>query len=160
MPLPSLLGAPDSGIDSAAHIIQTALTPVFLLSGIGTLLGVYNTRLARVADQLEHATELLEGAQDDDGQRRFERHRRRYARRAVVLDASVAFGAVGGAATCGSVFFLFYGSLRGSEIAGRLLGLFGLALGCTIVSLVAFLVDSLLAWHGLRREGPLPRVAK
>ncbi len=150
----------DGGIDTAAHIIQTALTPVFLLSGIGTLLGVYNTRLARVADQLERATDLLEKSEEDQEQRRLERHRVRYARRAVVLDASVMFGAVGGAATCGSVFFLFYGSLKGAEIAGRLLGLFGLALGCTIASLVAFLVDSLLAWHGLRREGPLPKAVR
>ena len=37
-------------LDSIAHVIQMALTPVFLLSGIGTLLNVFNTRLARVSD--------------------------------------------------------------------------------------------------------------
>ena len=110
-----------------------------------------------MADQLEQAADLVKQSDDPEQLRRLERHRVRLARRAVVLDATVAFGAVGGAATCGSVFFLFYGSLKGAEIAGRLLSLFGVALGCTIVSLMAFLIDSLLAWHGLRREGPLPR---
>jgi hypothetical protein len=43
-PLPSVDLA--DAVDSIAHIIQVALTPVFLLSGIGTLLNVFNTRLA------------------------------------------------------------------------------------------------------------------
>jgi len=37
---------------SAAQLIQVALTPVFLLSGTGILLGLFNTRLARVADEM------------------------------------------------------------------------------------------------------------
>src|SRR5271157_2958696 len=39
-------------VDSVAHVIQVALTPVFLLSGIASLLGVLSTRLARVADRV------------------------------------------------------------------------------------------------------------
>ena len=35
-------------VDSVAHVIQVALTPVFLLSGIASLLSVLSTRLARV----------------------------------------------------------------------------------------------------------------
>ena len=31
-----------SGLDTIAHIIQVALTPVFLLSGIATLLNVFS----------------------------------------------------------------------------------------------------------------------
>ena len=38
---------------SAAHVIQTALTPVFLLAGLATLFNVFSTRLARVADRAE-----------------------------------------------------------------------------------------------------------
>ena len=56
-----LLGLdPGEAVDSVAHIVQVALTPVFLLSGIGTLLNVFNTRLSRVSDHREHATELLQ----------------------------------------------------------------------------------------------------
>src|SRR3954471_13485998 len=55
-----------TGVDTVAHIIQAALTPVFLLSGIATLLNVFSTRLVRVADQVEvvgHALALADTAE-------------------------------------------------------------------------------------------------
>ena len=45
-----------SAFESIAHIIQVELTPVFLLSGIATLLNVFATRLARVGDKAETIT--------------------------------------------------------------------------------------------------------
>src|SRR5437868_10145669 len=48
-----------SALDPVAHIIQVALTPVFLLSGIATLLNVFSTRLARVADQVQGSASRL-----------------------------------------------------------------------------------------------------
>jgi cell division protein FtsB len=47
-------------VESVAHVIQMALTPVFLLSGIASLLGVLSTRLARVADRVDALAEQLE----------------------------------------------------------------------------------------------------
>ena len=38
-------------LDNIAHVIQVALTPVFLLSGIGALLNVVRTRLAPLIPQ-------------------------------------------------------------------------------------------------------------
>jgi hypothetical protein len=43
-------------LDLVAHVIQVALTPIFLLSGIATLLNVFSTRLARVADRVDQIT--------------------------------------------------------------------------------------------------------
>jgi hypothetical protein len=40
----------NASIDSTAHIVQVALTPIFLLTGAGTLRNVFNARLARVSD--------------------------------------------------------------------------------------------------------------
>ena len=57
----------DSALDIIAHIIQVALTPVFLLSGIATLLNVFSTRLARVADRVETVTKAFEGADEHQG---------------------------------------------------------------------------------------------
>ncbi|MFD0937703.1 DUF2721 domain-containing protein, partial [Methylobacterium trifolii] len=51
-------------LDVTAHVIQVALTPVFLLSGIATLLNVFGARLARVADQADRLSGLLAGAAD------------------------------------------------------------------------------------------------
>ena len=46
-------------VESVAHVIQVALTPVFLLSGIASLLGVLSTRLARVADRVDALADQL-----------------------------------------------------------------------------------------------------
>ena len=51
---------PDSPLDLVAHVIQVALTPIFLLSGIATLLNVFATRLARVADLVVQITKAME----------------------------------------------------------------------------------------------------
>jgi hypothetical protein len=152
-----LLGLePADAVASIAHIIQVALTPVFLLSGIGTLLNVFNTRLSRVSDHTEHATDLLNSEEDEVKRVRLYQHLARLQRRRFVLDAAVVLGAVGGSATCGAAFVLFLGGLRDTAIATWLSVLFGVALGCTVGSLMAFLVDSVLAWHGVHRDGPLP----
>jgi hypothetical protein len=147
---------PGDAVDSIAHIVQVALTPVFLLSGIGTLLNVFNTRLSRVSDHRAYVTTLLRGETDADQQTWLRAHLLRLRRRTLVLDASVVLGAIGGASTCGAAFVLFVGSMRDTAIATWLYALFGLALGCTACALIAFLADSVLAWHGLRREGSLP----
>ena len=147
---------PAGGVDSIAHVIQVALTPVFLLSGIGTLLNVFNTRLARVSDHTENAADLLRTEQDAAKRRKLYLHLRRLQRRRLALDAAVMCCATGGAATCGAAFVLFLGGMRDAAIASWLFALFGVALGCTVIALVAFLVDTVLGWHGIHREGPLP----
>jgi hypothetical protein len=149
--------SPVGTIDNVAHVIQVALTPVFLLSGIGTLLNLFNTRQGRVSDHTEHAAELLVAETDEAKSRSLVAHIRRLKQRRLVLDISLILGATGAAATCGAAFVLFLGGLRDTEIAFWLFALFGIALGCTVAALMAFLADSLLAWHGLHREGPLPR---
>ena len=147
-------------VNDAAHLIQTALTPVFMLSAIGTLLIVFNTRLSRVSDHMTHLNEILTEDLDAGKERHRRAHLRRLVRRIAMLDASIALGALAGASTCGAALVLFVGSIRASAVEGWLIGLFALALVCTVASLVTFMGDSLLAWHGLRREGPLPRSAE
>jgi uncharacterized membrane protein len=158
----SLPFMPDAGesLDTVAHIIQVALTPVFLLSAIGTLLNVFNMRLSRVSDHREHATEMLRAATEEADKARLRAHLRRLAHRTLMLDASVVLGATGAASTCGAAFVLFLGSLRSAAIISWLFVLFGAALACAVGALMAFLADTLLAWHGLRREGPLPHVKR
>ena len=144
-------------LDSLAHIIQTALTPVFLLSGIGTLINVFNTRLARVSDHVEHLTGLLNNPDSSCDATRALRHLARLSRRRLALDAAVILGALAGAFTCAAAFALFLVTLRDAAGGTLLLWLFGGALGCTIAALLFFLTDTVLAWHGLRMDGPMPR---
>ena len=149
-------GLPDTDPQRVSRIIQTALTPIFFLSGIGTLLNVVNQRLSRVSDHYSHVADLLKGDKQPEDLTGLLRHLARLAQRRVALDISVACLALGGAGTCGAAFALFLVTLRDAATGSILLWLFGSALAFTIAALVAFLVDTVLAWHGLRIDGPLP----
>jgi cytochrome c biogenesis protein CcdA len=137
-------------VDNVAHVIQVALTPVFLLSGIASLLGVLSTRLARVADRVDALAEQLEAAGPVDSRRL--RLRLAYLRRrSHVLDVAVMMGTLGGVATSCAGLFLFVGTLR-DRPGVALFVAFGLALLFTMGALVAFLIEMLLASRGLRDQ--------
>lgn len=140
-----------NSVDEVAHVIQVALTPVFLLSGIASLLGVFSTRLARVADRVHAVSDKIEGATPD---RRAELQRRLVflQRRSHLLDAAVILSAVGGAATCMAAVLLFVGTLRNGAVVTLLLAAFGFALLCTVIALAMFLIEMLMASRGIRDQ--------
>ena len=143
-------------LNDIAHTIQVALTPVFLISGIGTLLNVFNTRLARVSDHSEHLNDLITSETNAKARHQLARQLARLRQRTAALDLAVASGAVGAGMTCAAAFALFVTSARDAGGGTVLLLLFGAALLFTVLALAAFVVDSVLAWHGLRKEGPMP----
>jgi Protein of unknown function (DUF2721) len=151
--MPGLLANPNSALDLVAHVIQVALTPVFLLSGIATLLNVFSTRLARVADMI---TKAAEGGEKDDPAAVNARlaHLRR---RSLALDAAVVLAATGGAATCISVLTLFVGALQEATVAWILFTTFGLAVVCTIGAIAAFAVEMLMAGNVMRATAAAER---
>src|SRR5258708_23357764 len=100
-----------SDLDTVAHIIQVALTPVFLLSGIATLLNVFSTRLARVADRVDAVGKALESA-DPDQAKVLAAQLAYLHRRSLALDLAALLGAAGGAGTCGLVLALFCATPR------------------------------------------------
>ena len=142
---------PDTPLDLVAHVIQVALTPIFLLSGIATLLNVFATRLARVADLVVQITKAMEEADPDESED-FARQLLRLRWRSIALDAAVLLGAVAAASTCASVFTLFVGALRNSTVASVLVTTFGLAIVCTISAIGAFTIEMMMAGSGVRAE--------
>ena len=110
-------------LDSIAHVIQVALTPVFLLSGIAALLNVFNTRLARVSDHVSHTADLLAADPQGEDAALMRSHIRRLRRRVLALDAAIVLAALGGATTCGAAFTLFVGATRNANTALVLLPL-------------------------------------
>ena len=148
--MPSLLN-PDVPLDLVAHVIQVALTPIFLLSGIATLMNVFSTRLARVADLVAQITKAMEQTDAEEGAD-LARQLLRLRTRSILLDAAVVLGAIAAAATCTSVFTLFVGALRDSTVAAVLFSTFGLAIVCTISAIAAFTVETMMAGSGVRAE--------
>jgi type IV secretory pathway VirB6-like protein len=151
--MPGLLANPNSTLDLVAHVIQVALTPVFLLSGIATLMNVFSTRLARVADLIAKVAENGEKGDPAVVNARLAHLRRR----SLALDAAVVLAAFGGAATCISVLTLFVGALKDATVASVLFTTFGLAVLCTIGAIAAFTVEMLLAGSGMRATAAAER---
>ena len=136
-------------LGSVVHIIQVALAPVFLLSGIATLLNVFSTRFARVADQVDAAAKALDGA--DAGEAAvLARSLRHLHRRSLALDWAVALAAAGGASICATVLALFVGETGGLAVATILLATFGLAIACTLAAIGCFTAEMLMASKHVR----------
>ena len=147
---------PDSdatSLDAIVRVIQSSLTPIFLLTAIASLLGVFNTRLARISDQVKTLAERATAAETDGAARATVERRLFYLRRrSHMLDAAVILGALSGACTCGTVLALFLGLLRARATVGLLFFLFGIAILCTIGALAAFLTEVLWASRGVRAD--------
>ena len=130
-------------LGSAAHVVQLALTPIFLLTGLASLLNVFTTRLGRVADRVDRLTEV---AAD---------HRRQLARlrlRSFVLDAAVLLAALSGGLTCCAALTLFLGALRDAATGAWLFAFFGSALGCAVLALLAFSIETILSGKAVREQ--------
>lgn len=140
---------PSAALNSVVHIIQVALAPVFLLSGIAALLNVFSTRLARVADQVDAAAKELDSA-DADHAVLLARRLQHLRWRSLALDAAVALAAGGGTLTCVTVLALFLGETGGFMIASTLFISFGLAIACTLGAIAAYTVEMLLASRHVR----------
>jgi len=140
-----------AALGSVVHIIQVSLTPVFLLSGVATLLNVFSTRLARVADQVDTAAKQMETA-DAETAALLSLRLTHLHRRSLALDAAVALGAMAGASTCATVLALFVGESIGVGIAAMLLVTFGLAIACTLAAIAAYATEMLMASKRVRAE--------
>jgi hypothetical protein len=131
-------------LEGAAHVVQLALTPVFLLTGTATLLGVFAARLARVADRVnELSKETVEAGRDE--------MLALLRRRSRVLDVAVVLSALAGGLTCVTVLVLFLGEVLGTAAANFLFLSFGGAIVLTMASLAAFVTEMLLAARGVRQ---------
>jgi hypothetical protein len=138
-----------AALDSVVHIIQVALAPVFLLSGIAALLNVFSARLARVADQVDAAAKAVDTA-DADQAALLALRLQHLRRRSQALDVAVALGAAGGTLTCVTVLALFLGETGGFAMARTLFISFGLAIACTLGAIGGYTVEMLLASRHVR----------
>jgi hypothetical protein len=146
-------------LEAVAHVIQLALTPVFLLSGLAALLGVFSTRLGRVADQVDAVSLRLEGAPEGPDSPLYRLQLSDLRARSHALDVAVILGALGGVATSSAILALFLGALRYPGAARLLFVLFGVAVLCTIGALAVFCYEMLLASRGLRARAERHEVA-
>jgi hypothetical protein len=128
-------------LDSAAHIVQLALTPIFLLAGIASLLNVFTVRLGRIGDRAHRL-------KHESGGDRAELQRLRL--RSRILDIAVLLAASSGALTCCAALIMFLGALQNVAWGAVLFTAFGAALACAIGALTAFSVETILSGRTVR----------
>src|SRR4029450_1687605 len=131
-----------------AHLIQSAVAPVFLLSGVGVTLGVLTGRLARIIDRARYLEEQLgrpgvhaEGIHDS---------LRMLARRAKYTNGAIALGAAAALFVSLVVMALFASAFLATDLSAAIAILFVAAMICLTGAFGSFLVECRLATQILR----------
>ncbi len=130
------------------HLIQSAVAPVFLLSGVGVTLGVLTNRLARIVDRgRKLEDDLLKHTASAD-----EVHEslRVLGRRAHYINTAIALCAISALLVALVVVTLFASEFVRVNLSLAIAILFILAMMCLVASFVAFLVEVRLATASLR----------
>jgi hypothetical protein len=125
-------------IDEIAHLIQLSVAPVFLLTGVGTLLNVLSGRLARIIDRarvLEQRLDTPDPAHNEiiGNELRVLEKRGRLIYHAIKLSTTSAL------LVCFLIAVLFASSMLHHSTRLIISGLFIAAMLASIVSLTLFL---------------------
>lgn len=132
-----------------AHVIQLALAPVFLLSGVGIFLTVLTNRLARIVDRARKVEAIASTAAAVN----LPQHKedlRILARRAQLINRAVTLSTISALLVALVVATLFLSAVLEVPLSGAIATMFILAMLSLIVGLVMFLREVFLAIKALR----------
>lgn len=138
----------DQTITDISHVIQLSVAPVFLLTSIGTILGVLSARLARIVDRARALNEQLETAWEDRVPR-IHAEMRTLAQRRRLVNLAITFGTTAALLVCVSIATVFLGAVLTASVALVVASLFILAMAAFVAALVYFLREVLLAVRSL-----------
>lgn len=133
-------------IPTVAHVIQLAVAPVFLLTGIGAILSVLSSRLARVIDRYRVLSQMK-------GEERalHAEEMRHLLSRSKWIHWAITLCTVCALLVCIVIAALFIGSELGRDPSWLIAGLFTVAMLTLIAGLVCFLREIALAMSVLTR---------
>ncbi len=138
----------DQTISDISHVIQLSVAPVFLLTSIGTILGVLSTRLARIVDRARALTERP-GAPLGGRTEAVQAEMRILGRRRRLVNLALSSGTTAALLVCVSIATVFLGAVVKANVALPVASLFILAMAAFVAALVFFLREVLLAARSL-----------
>src|SRR6266853_5079142 len=100
---------PETQISAIAHVIQLAIAPVFLISGVATLLSVLANRLGRIVDRARLLEAKL-GLPDEAKRAPMLEELSRLSRRARFVNLAITFGTICALLICVTIATLFTGT--------------------------------------------------
>ncbi|MHB1175998.1 MAG: DUF2721 domain-containing protein [Sulfuriferula sp.] len=137
-----------TSITTVAHVIQLSVGPVFLLTGIGAMLSVLTSRLARVVDRFR----TLNNTKDEE-RVEYEREMARLLSRARWIHWAISLCTVSALLICIVIAALFVGSEMNIDPSNAIPILFILAMLALISGLLCFLREISLAAGLIEKYG-------
>ena len=131
-----------------AHLIQSSVAPVFLLSGVAATLGVLTNRLSRIVDRARAIELQLEGHPGEA--RQLHGDLTVLARRANYINVAISLSTIAALLVALVVVTLFANAFLGSELAVVIALLFVGAMVCLSAAYVAFFIEVRVAVAALR----------
>lgn len=136
--------------DRFVDVIQLAITPVIMLSGIGALMITLTNRMGRVVDRTRALAGHLRDA-DVSNRPHLETQLEILWRRAKLVRLSVTFAGLSMLLSCVLVVAIFVDAIRES-FGVELVVIFAASIVCVILALVAFLRDIWMSLWALKLE--------
>jgi hypothetical protein len=131
-------------LGDVSHIIQLAIAPVFLLTGVGTNLMVLTNRLARIIDRSRILEERLPKASDAD-QADYRTELQTLYNRAHLINRAITLSTSCALLVCLVIAALFVGDALDLALAKLIAGLFVFAMLALIGSFVYLLREIFIA---------------
>jgi len=145
--------------DEIAHIIQLSVAPVFLLTGVATLLNVLSGRLARIVDRARILESRL-GTGDETQEGASVNELRILERRGKLIYRAITLSTTSALMVCLVIASLFASSMLHYATRVVVSGMFVAAMLSSIISLILFLREVFLAIEtfeiGLSTKRPEP----
>ena len=138
-----------STLPNLAHTIQLALAPVFLLTGIGSILNMLTGRLTRIVDRARRI-EADFTPRDHPAHRRQVTELRLLDRRMKIVNTAIFLATASAVALCTVVAVMFLAELAGFGFARTLALVFASSLLLLIAALVLFLVEVRVAVRAIQ----------
>lgn len=133
-------------IGDIGHIIQLAIAPVFLLTGVCTNLMVLTNRLARIIDR----SRVLEDRLDVGYSDLYLNELDTLYRRSHLINFSITLATACGLLICLLISMLFLGDITNIALDKYIAGMFVAALICLIGSFVYLLREIFIASSAMR----------
>ena len=143
---------PPEAVGDLAHLLQTSISPIALISGVGLLLLSMTNRLSRVIDRSRSLSANLRASIDEASAARERAQLAVLGRRARLLWTSIASVMVTVLCACTMVLLLTAMAFLQINLRGAVVSLFFVALLALLVSAVVFFADVLLSLRALRTE--------
>ena len=135
-------------VTTVAHVIQLAVAPVFLLTGVGALLSVMTSRLSRIVDRFR----VLERTPPKAGEEALQRDEMlALVQRERVIYWAISLCTICALLVCVVIATLFIGSVMGVELSGAIALLFIFAMFALIAGLLSFIREIYIATGTLHR---------